>query len=174
MTSTFLSAGASAACQAATLQRRGQPDAQHARRDDSQSNLNQRTSRFALCTIGHRCRHMAPSSPLWACRCAVVVFVSMQDCIECLCPQGRNPDGTCVEPIAGDVSPDEQSNAVPAEEVSDAAFTADADSSGYCLGGSVRLVREGFWREPGADAGPIYRCVHPNLCKGTTKDELNQ
>ena len=83
-------------------------------------------------------------------------------------------DGNCLEPVQGEAAPDEESDAALVDQESDAAFTADAELSGHCLGGSVRLVREGFWRAPGASASPIYRCIHPNLCKGTTRDELNK
>ena len=98
-----------------------------------------------------------------------------QDCIKCLCPLGRKADGNCLEPVEGETTADEESAAaLAAEEESNAAFTADAESSGRCLGGSVRLVREGFWRAPGALASPIYRCIKPNLCKGITKEKLNE
>ena len=69
----------------------------------------------------------------------------------------------------------------PKTDVSaDGAFDAaasDGNSSVYCPGGSVRLVREGFWVDPAAalatgGAPPfVYRCENPSDCSGLTPEQ---
>ncbi len=56
---------------------------------------------------------------------------------------------------------------------------ADADNSTLCVGGDVRLVKEGFWRMPpllpcnhnASDPPFVYECPVPGDCTGMTGDQ---